>query len=99
METPALVARALARLEPRGFEKSCRPEAGALLHLLAALHVLAARRGISRAAEIGTAVLDDPWFDPDLPDSVRDAWLYHPLLSTIELWVTREWRALVSVRR
>ena len=93
METPPLVARALARLEPRGFEKSCWPEAGALLH------VLAARRGISRAAEIGTAVLDDPWFDPDLPDSVRDAWLYHPLLSTIELWVTREWRALVSVRR
>ena len=47
----------------------------------------------------GTAVLDDFWSDPDLPDPVRDAWLHHPLLSTIELWVTRERRALVSVRR
>jgi len=178
METPPLVVRALALAESLGFEKSCRPEDGALLH------VLAARRGIIRAAEIGTgagvgaawivsalppqtpfftaefdpdlaaraaelfaadpnvtvlagpwratlpreapfdllfvdahdakddvdasigllapggtAVLDDLWFNPELPDPVRDVWLHHPLLSTIELWVTRERRALVSVRR
>ena len=178
METPPLVERALSLAEEHGFEKSCRPEEGALLH------VLAARRGITRAAEIGTgagvgaawivsalpphtpfftaeldpdlaaraadlfaedanvtvsagpwrvslppeapfdllfvdaddakddvgatigllapggtAVLADFWFDPGLPDPRRDAWLHHPLLSTIELWVTRERRALVSVRR
>ena len=178
MLTPPLVARALALAESRGFERSCRPEDGALLH------VLAARRGVSRAAEIGTgtgvgaawivsalppqvpfftaeielelaacaaelfagdpnvtvsvgpwretlppeapfdllfvdahdakddvdaavgllapggtAVLDDFWFDPALPDPRRDAWLQHPLLTTIELWVTPERRALVSVRR
>jgi len=177
METPPLVVQALALAESHGFEKSCRPEEGALLH------VLAVRRGITRAAEIGTgagvgaawivsalppqtpffsaeldpdlaaraaelfaadpnvtvlagpwratlpseapfdllfvdasdakddvdvtigllapggtAVLADFWFDPDLCDPVRDAWLHHPLLSTIELWVTRERRALVSVR-
>jgi predicted O-methyltransferase YrrM len=178
METPPLVVRALALAESQGFERSCQPEDGGLLH------VLAARRGISRAAEIGTgsgvgaawivsalppqtpffsaeidpelaaraaelfagdpnvtvfagpwrktlppeapfdllfvdardakldvgetigllapggtAVLDDFWFDPDLPDPVRDAWLEHPLLSTIEVWVTRARRALVAVRR
>jgi predicted O-methyltransferase YrrM len=178
METPPRVARALALAESCGFEKSCRSEDGALLH------VLAARRGIGRAAEIGTgagvgaawivsalppqtpfftaeldpdlaagaaelfagdpnvavsvgpwretlppeapfdllfvdandakddvdatigllvpggtAVLDDFWLDPALPDPRRDAWLRHPLLTTIELWVTRERRALVSVRR
>jgi predicted O-methyltransferase YrrM len=177
MKTPPLVARALALAESRGFENSCRPEVGALLH------VLAARRGISRAAEIGTgagvgaawivsalppqapfftaeldpdlaargaelfagdpnvkvsvgpwretlppeapfdllfvgvrdakddvgaaigllgpggtAVLDDVWFDPAPFDSRRNAWLHHPMLTTIELWVTRERRALVSVR-
>ena len=27
----------------------------------------------------GTAVLDDFWFDPALPDPRRDAWLRHPL--------------------
>jgi predicted O-methyltransferase YrrM len=47
----------------------------------------------------GTAVLDDFWSDPTLPDARRDAWLRHPLLSTIELWVTPERRALVAVRR
>ena len=47
----------------------------------------------------GTAVLDDFWLDPALPDARRDAWLGHPLLSTIELWVTPERRALVAVRR
>ena len=178
METPPLVERALALAEQHGFETSCRPEEGALLH------VLAARRGISRAAEIGTgsgvgaawivsalppqtpfftaeldpglaaraaelfaddpnvtvarralaghaaaeapfdllfvdahdakddvdavvgllapggtAVLDDFWLDPALPDPRRDAWLQHPLLTAIELWVTPERRALVAVRR
>ena len=178
METPPLVRRAQALADALGFEKSCRPEDGALLH------VLAARRGITRAAEIGTgagvgaawivsalrpetpffsaepdpvlaaraaeifegdpnvmilagpwqevlppeapfdllfvdggdakdevdttlgllapggtAVLDDFWFEPALPDRRRDAWLYHPRLATMELWVTRERRALVAVRR
>lgn len=178
METPPLVERALALAEQHGFEKSCRPEEGALLH------VLASRRGITRAAEIGTgsgvgaawivsalppptpfltaeldpglaaratelfaddpnvtvvagpwratlpseapfdllfvdahdakidvdavvgllapggtAVLDDFRLDPALPDSRRDAWLQHPLLTAIELWVTPERRALVAARR
>jgi len=178
METPPLVTRAVALAGLLGSEEWCRPEDGALLH------VLAARRGISRAAEIGTgcgvgaawivsalppqtafftseldpdlaaaaaelyagdpnvtvlagpwretlppeapfdllfvgaddakddvgvtvgllapggtAVLDDFRLDPALTDPRRDAWLHHPLLTTIELWVTRERRALVSVRR
>jgi predicted O-methyltransferase YrrM len=178
METPPLVRRALALAEEQGFDKSCRPEDGALLH------VLAARRGIARAAEIGTgagvgaawivsalpprtpfftaeldpdlaalaaglfvddpnvtvqvgpwrevlppeapfdmlfvdardakddvdavvgllapggtAVLDDFWLDPARPDARRDAWLQHPLLTAIELWVTPERRALLAVRR
>ena len=178
MKTPPLVLRALALAESLGFEKSCLPEDGALLH------VLAARRGFARAAEIGTgagvgaawivsalppqtpffsaepdrllaahatelfsgdpnvtilagpwervlppeapfdflfvdgggakddvdatlgllapggtAVLDDFWFDPALPDARRDAWMRHPLLATAELWVTPERRALVAVRR
>jgi predicted O-methyltransferase YrrM len=178
METPPLVHRALELAAAQGLERSCRPEDGALLH------VLAARRGTSRVAEIGTgagvgaawivsaltpqvpfftaeidpvlasraaelfaddpnvtvlpgpwraslpaegpfdlvfvdardakgdvdavvgllapgatAVLDDFWHHSDLPDPLRDAWLHHPLLTTIELWVTPERRALVSVRR
>lgn len=178
METPPLVARALALAESHGFAKSCRPEDGALLH------VLAARRGVTRAAAIGTgsgvgaawivsalpprtpffgaeldpelaaraamlfvgdpnvtvsagpwrellpseapfdllfvdtddakddvvstigllapggtAVIDGFFGDPALPDPRRDAWLHHALLSTTELYVTRERRALVSVRR
>jgi len=48
MEPPPLVRRALEHAAAHGFEKSCRPEEGTLLH------VLAARRGITRAAEIGT---------------------------------------------
>jgi len=177
MEAPPLVARALALAEAAGFTKSCRPEDGALLHLLAA------RRGIARAAEIGTgvgvgaawivsalpprvpfftaeldpglaararglfaddpnvtvvsgpwreslppeapfdlvfvdardakddvdavvgllppggtAVLDDFWSDPALPDPRRDAWLGHPALAAVEVWVTPERRALVAVR-
>jgi predicted O-methyltransferase YrrM len=46
--TPPLVERAVAFAARRGFSRSCAPEVGALLH------VLAARRGIVRAAEIGT---------------------------------------------
>ena len=178
METPPLVERAASLAEALGFAKSVRPEAGALLH------VLAARRGIVRAGEIGTgagvgaawivsalapqvpfftaeldpvlaaaardlfaddpyvtvlagpwretlpteapfdllfvdardakddvdavvgllapggtAVLDDFWTDPALPDPRRDAWLRHPVLTAVELWVTPERRALVAVRR
>jgi predicted O-methyltransferase YrrM len=178
MEQPPLVRRALELASGHGFERSCLPEDGALLH------VLAARRGITRAAEIGTgagagaawiasalppgvplftseidpelaalaaglfvddpdvtvlvgpwqetlpaeapfdfvfvdggsakddvdavigilapgatAVLDDFWHDPSLPDPRRDSWLQHPLLATVELWVTRRRRALVAVRR
>jgi predicted O-methyltransferase YrrM len=178
METPPLVVRALAHAKALGFERSCRPEDGALLH------VLAARRGIARAAEIGTgagvgaawivsalpprtpfftaeldpelaasaavlfaddplvtvlagpwraslppeapfdllfvdagdaeddvdavvgllaprgtAVLDDFWRDPALPDPRRDSWLGHRALTTAELWVTPQRRALVAVRR
>ncbi len=178
METPPLVRRAVRLAEEHGFETWCRPEDGALLH------VLAARRGIGRAAEIGTgtgvgaawivsalppqtpfftveldpglaaraaelfggdpnvtvatgpwreslpaeapfdllfvhardakddvdavvgvlapggtAVLDDFLRDPILPDARREAWLQHPLLTTIELWVTPARRALVAVRR
>jgi len=178
METPPLVRRAVALALAQGFEKSSRPEDGALLH------VLAARRGTLRAAEIGTgvgvgaawivsalppqvpfftveldpalaaraaelfaddpnvtviagswrdalpeeapfdlvfvdaydakddvdavvgllapggtAVLDDFWLDPALPDVRRDSWLRHPLLSTIELWVGPGRRALLAVRR
>ena len=62
METPPLVLRALALAEELGFEKSCRPEDGALLH------VLAARRGILRAGEIGTgAGVGAAWIVSALP--------------------------------
>ena len=46
--TPPLVERALALAAELGFAKSCSPEAGRLLHLLAA------QRGRERVAEIGT---------------------------------------------
>ena len=62
MEMPPLVRRALALAEEQGFEKSCRLEEGALLH------VLAARRGIARAAEIGTgAGVGAAWIVSALP--------------------------------
>jgi len=48
VQQPPLVTKALALAEAHRFERSCRPEDGALLH------VLAARRGIARAAEIGS---------------------------------------------
>jgi len=46
----------------------------------------------------GTAVLDDFWRDPAVPDERRDSWLEHPLLAAVEVWVTAERRALVAVR-
>jgi predicted O-methyltransferase YrrM len=45
---PPLVARAKATAAALGFEQSCRDEDGMVVH------VLAARRGIERVAEIGT---------------------------------------------
>ena len=45
---PPLVEKALARTKRLGFERSCRPEVGRLLH------ALAASRGRERVAEIGT---------------------------------------------
>ena len=48
MRTPPLVQRALELAAATGFERSCAPEDGALLH------VLAGRRGLLRAGEIGT---------------------------------------------
>jgi predicted O-methyltransferase YrrM len=62
MEPPPLVTRALERAAHIGFEKSCDAEAGALLH------VLAARRGILRAAEIGAgAGVGSAWIVSALP--------------------------------
>ena len=48
MNPPPLVQRALALAADAGCEPSCAPEDGALLH------VLAGRRGVLRAGEIGT---------------------------------------------
>jgi predicted O-methyltransferase YrrM len=62
METPPLVARAVALARELGFEKSSLPEDGALLH------VLAARRGLERVAEIGTgAGVGAAWIVSALP--------------------------------
>jgi predicted O-methyltransferase YrrM len=60
--TPPLVRRALALATALGFEASCTPDDGALLH------VLASRRGTSRAAEIGTgAGVGAAWIVSGLP--------------------------------
>jgi predicted O-methyltransferase YrrM len=48
LEEPPLVRRALAAADRVGFTRSCMPEVGRLLHLLAA------QRGRSRVGEIGT---------------------------------------------
>ncbi len=50
MSVPPLVARAQATADALGFAASCRDEDGMLLH------VLAARRGVERVAEIGAGV-------------------------------------------
>ena len=178
MEQPPLVTRALELTAARGFEKPGRADEGPLLH------VLAARRGITRVAEIGAgSALGSAWIVSALPPATpfftaqpdrdraaaiaafyaddpnvtvlagswretlppeapfdllfvaasdakddadatigllapggaavldgaslgsaphavdRDAWLEHPLLTAVELWVTPHRRALVAVRR
>ena len=62
---PPLVARAREAALALGFERSCRDEDGALLH------VLAARRGIERVAEIGTGSgVGTAWLASALPPGV-----------------------------
>ena len=59
---PPLVDKALALTESLGFERSCRPEVGRLLH------VLAASRGRERVAEIGTGTcVGAAWIVSALP--------------------------------
>jgi predicted O-methyltransferase YrrM len=65
MMVPPLVARAQAAARALGFEASCRDEDGMLLH------VLAARRGVERVAEIGTgAGVGTAWIASGLPPGV-----------------------------
>ena len=65
MTLPPLVARAKAAAEALGFDKSCRDEDGMLLH------ILAARRGIERVAEIGTGVgVGTAWLASALPPGI-----------------------------
>ena len=62
MTLPPLVARAKAVAAALGFVKSCRDEDGMLLH------VLAARRGTERVAEIGTGTgVGTAWLASALP--------------------------------
>lgn len=62
MRVPPLVARAHAAARAVGFGPSCRDEDGMLLH------VLAARRGVERVAEIGTgAGVGTAWLASALP--------------------------------
>ena len=59
---PPLVEKALALTERLGFERSCSPEVGHLLH------VLAASRGRERVAEIGTGTgVGAAWIVSALP--------------------------------
>jgi predicted O-methyltransferase YrrM len=59
---PPLVEKALALTDRLGFERSCRPEVGRLLH------VLAASRGRERVAEIGTGTcVGAAWIVSALP--------------------------------
>ena len=59
---PPLVEKALALTERLGFERSCSPEVGRLLH------VLAASRGRARVAEIGTGTgVGAAWIVSALP--------------------------------
>ena len=61
---PPLVERALALTERLGFERSCVPEVGRLLH------VLAGSRGRERVAEIGTGTgVGAAWIVSALPPS------------------------------
>jgi predicted O-methyltransferase YrrM len=62
---PPLVDRALALAEAHGFERSCDPEVGRLLH------VLAASRGRERVAEIGAGTgVGAAWIVSALPPHV-----------------------------
>jgi predicted O-methyltransferase YrrM len=62
---PPLVARAKAAAQALGFERSCRDEDGMLLH------VLAARRGIQRVAEIGAGTgVGTAWLASALPPGI-----------------------------
>lgn len=62
---PPLVALAEARAAELGFERSCTPEVGRLLHLLAA------QRGRTRVGEIGTgAGVGAAWLVSALPPGV-----------------------------
>jgi predicted O-methyltransferase YrrM len=59
---PPLVRRALALADSLGFERSCSPETGRFLH------VLAARRGLLRVGEIGTGTgVGAAWIVSALP--------------------------------
>ena len=63
---PPLVEKALAQAERLGFEKSCLPEVGRLLH------VLAGARGRERVAEIGTGTgVGAAWIVSALRPGVR----------------------------
>ena len=63
---PPLVEKALAQTERLGFEKSCLPEVGRLLH------ALAASRGRERVAEIGTGTgVGAAWIVSALAPGVR----------------------------
>jgi predicted O-methyltransferase YrrM len=62
---PPLVERALALTGRLGFERTCRPEVGRLLHMLAA------SRGRERVAEIGTGTcVGAAWIVSALPPQV-----------------------------
>jgi predicted O-methyltransferase YrrM len=72
VEAPPLVRRALELAEQTGFERSCSPETGALLH------VLAAAAGRRRVGEVGTGVgVGAAWMvsalDPDVPFVTAEA--------------------------
>jgi len=65
VSVPPLVARAHAAAVELGFGRSCRDEDGMLLH------VLAARRGVERVAEIGTgAGVGTAWLAAALPPGI-----------------------------
>lgn len=82
MNDPPLVGRALAVAEALGFDRSSRFEDGRLLH------VLAGRRGIERAAEIGTgAGVGTAWIASALPPGVP---LYTCDVDTARLAAARE---------
>jgi predicted O-methyltransferase YrrM len=102
MTTPPLVARALELAAARGFERSCSSETGALLH------VLAARRGLERVAEIGTGCgVGAAWIvsalqpgipfvttevDPDLAEAAHEVFATDPDVRV----VAGDWREILA---